>query len=52
MPSETYSTVEALAMVIVVESFYPAISGLNRETTSKALSCEQLVPICNQVYST
>jgi hypothetical protein len=32
-------------MVIVAESFYPAISGLNRETTSKALSCEQLIPI-------
>jgi hypothetical protein len=35
-------------MVIVAESFYPAISSLNRETTSKALSCEELIPICKQ----
>jgi len=32
-------------MVIVAEGFHPAISGLNRETTSKALGCEQLIPI-------
>lgn len=43
--SETYGTVEALAMIIVAESFYPAIASLNRETTSKTFSGEKLIPI-------
>jgi hypothetical protein len=43
--SETYSTIEALAVIIVAQSFYPPITSLNRETTSKAFSGEQLIPI-------
>jgi hypothetical protein len=32
-------------MIIIAESLYPAISSFNRETTSKAFSREQLIPI-------
>jgi hypothetical protein len=37
--------VEALRVVIVVESFDPPVSGFDWESTRDALRCEQLVPI-------
>lgn len=43
----TYSAVEALTVVIVVESLDPAVTRLDGEATREALSREQLVPICN-----
>lgn len=44
------SAVEALAVVVIAKGLYPAVSGLNWETTSKALGREQLVPICLTVW--
>lgn len=39
------STVEALTVIIVIQSFYPSVAGLNGESASKAFSGEELVPI-------
>jgi len=37
--------VEALGVVVVVESLDPPVSGFDRESARHALCCEQLVPI-------
>lgn len=42
----TYSAVEALTVVIVVEGLNPAVTRLDGEATREALGREQLVPIC------
>lgn len=39
------SAIEALAMIVVIQSFYPAITGFNGESTCKAFCCEQFIPI-------
>lgn len=44
--------VEALAMVVVVKGFDPAISSLNWEPTGKAFRGEQLIPISLTVRKT
>jgi hypothetical protein len=41
----THRAVEALAVVVVVQRFYPAITCFDRKAASKALGCEQFVPI-------
>lgn len=43
----TYSAVETLTVVIVVEGLNPAVTRLDGEATREALGREQLVPICN-----
>lgn len=40
-----HGAVEALAVVVVVQRFNPAISCFNREATSVAFGCEQFIPI-------
>jgi hypothetical protein len=40
-----YRTVEALAVVIVVHSLHPAITGFDRVSTSVTLGGKQLIPI-------
>ena len=42
---ETYRAVEALGVVVVIESLDPPVSGFDRESARHALRCEQLVPI-------
>jgi len=37
--------VEALGVVVVVQSLDPPVSGFDRESAGDALCCEQLVPI-------
>lgn len=46
----TYGTIEALAVIIVRQSFYPAIASLYWEAACKALGCEQLVPVSLAVW--
>lgn len=41
----TYGAIEALTMIIVVQSFHPTITSFDRESAGKAFSGEQLVPI-------
>jgi hypothetical protein len=48
LKTETYSAVEALAVVVVVEGFDPSVAGLDRETAGDAFRREQLVPICSK----
>ena len=43
---KSYSAVEALAVVVVVEGLDPSVAGLDREAARHALRREQLVPIC------
>ena len=40
-----YRTVETLAVVIVIHSLYPAITGFDRVATSVTLGGEQFIPI-------
>jgi hypothetical protein len=47
--SKSYSAVEALAVVVVVQSLNPSVTGLNREAAGHALRREQLIPICEKI---
>ena len=41
----TYSAVEALAVIVVVQGLHPSVAGFNGKATGHALRREQLVPI-------
>ena len=41
----TYSAIEALAMIVVIQSFNPSITGFNGETASETFGGEQFIPI-------
>lgn len=43
--SLSYSAVEALTVIVVVQCLHPTIAGLNGEATSIALGGEELIPI-------
>lgn len=38
--SKAYRALEALAVVVVIEGFYPSVTSLNRETTAHTFSRE------------
>ena len=42
---DTYSAVKTLGVVVVVQSFHPAVSGLNWESTRYTLRGEQFIPV-------
>lgn len=42
---ETYCAVEALRMIIIIQSFNPSVASLNGEAACKAFCCEQFIPI-------
>lgn len=44
--SYTYRALEALAVVVVIESFYPPVTCLNGETAAHTLGSEEIVPVC------
>lgn len=41
----THRAIEACAMVVVRQSFYPAIACFDWKSACEALGCEQLIPI-------
>jgi len=43
LPAE--SAVKTLGVVVVVQSFHPAVSGFNRESTRYTLRGEQFIPV-------
>lgn len=45
IPENTYSAVEALTVVVVVQGLHPLVTGFDGESAGEALGREQLVPV-------
>lgn len=45
MSCGTYRAIEALTVIVVVQSFNPSVTSFDWEATSEAFGCEELIPI-------